>query len=140
MLLVGTVSTFLPPWFCKIIKNSYHIDMKIRVYHFIKFIQLNMLAYSKKSYISLHLSRIKDANKILNFEQEEFLRGFMYRVQIEEWILVNSKNEDKMDAKNGDAMQLHLTTKKRRCQNFFRHNIFRRLIVPNKLVCFCFMI
>ena len=43
-----------------------------------------MLAYSRKSYISLHLSRIKDANKILNFEQEEFLRGFMYRVQIEE--------------------------------------------------------
>ena len=35
----------------------------------------------------------------------------MYRVQIEEWIPVNSKNKDEMDAKNRDAKQLHLTTK-----------------------------
>ena len=52
--------------------------------YFIKFIQLNMLAYSRKSYTSLHLSQIKDASTMYNFEQEEFLRGFMYRVQIEE--------------------------------------------------------
>ena len=81
MLLVGTVSTFLPPWFCKIIKNSYYIDM----------------------ILPINLSRIKDANTIYNFEQEQFLRGFMYRVQIEEWILVNSKKEDEMNAKNRDA-------------------------------------
>ena len=46
--------------------------------------QLKMLAYSRKSYTSPHLSRIKDTSTIYNFEQEEFLRGFMYRVQIEE--------------------------------------------------------
>ena len=45
-----------------------------------------------------------------------------------------------MDAKNGDAMQPHLTTKNVDAKTFFRHNIFRRLIVPNKLVRFCFMI
>ena len=80
-------------------------------YYIIKCMQLKMLAYSRKSYTSPHLSRIKDTSTIYNFEQEEFLRGFMYRVQIEEWILVNSKNEDEMDAKNRDAKQLHLTTK-----------------------------
>ena len=43
----------------------------------------------------------------------------MYRVQIEEWILVNSKNEDEMDAKNRDAKQLHLTTKNVDAKLFF---------------------
>ena len=81
--------------------------------------QLKMLAYSRKSYTSPHLSRIKDTSTIYNFEQEEFLRGFMYRVQIEEWILVNSKNEDEMDAKNKDAKQLHLTTKNVDAKLFF---------------------
>ena len=81
--------------------------------------QYKMLAYSRKSKAFLHSSRIKDANSIYNFEQEEFLRGFMHRVQIEEGILVNSKNEDEMDAKHRDAKQLHLTTKNVDAKLFF---------------------